>query len=145
MSEITDRPRVLRAIKKCLTDAFDFYQDAMDILDSIGEGSMGAGMTPLVGGFAMKDPKDSYREALIKVDAAENALLPLIKRFKDGRVNELHFSDEKALVMLKDLESFDHQLLIDKLSQQRGRESVWYRLRELSEKVKHIYKLTAES
>ncbi|MBD3406415.1 MAG: hypothetical protein GF411_09915 [Candidatus Lokiarchaeota archaeon] len=145
MAEVSDRPRIIRAIKKCLTDTYEYYQDAMDILDSLGEGSMGVGMTPLIGGFAMKDPKDSYREALIKVDSAEKALLPLIKRFKDGRVNKSHFTDEEALILLKDIGEFDHQMLIDKLAEQKGRETVWYKLRELSQKLKRVYKLVAEN
>ncbi|MHA2348377.1 MAG: hypothetical protein ACXADL_01995 [Candidatus Thorarchaeota archaeon] len=92
MTKEPDRRRVLKAIKKVLSDTYDFFQDAMDTLDAIGEGSVGPGMVPLFGGLAMKDPKDNYRKAMIKVDAAEKALQPLTIRFQDGRVNDSHIT-----------------------------------------------------
>ena len=87
MTDAAERKRFLHAIKKCLSDAHEFFRDAMDELDEIGKGSVGTGMTPLVGGYAMKDSQDSYRAALINLDSAEKAMEPLAKRIKDGRVN----------------------------------------------------------
>ncbi len=143
MTEVSDRPRILRAIKKCLSDSFDHFQNAMDSLDEIGRGNIGAGMSPLVGGYAMQDPKKKYREALIEVDSAEKALAPLVRRFNDSRVNESHFTDDKALVLLKDLAQFDFTMIVDRLAERSGRESVWYRLREISQKVEHVFKLVS--
>ncbi len=140
MSEESDRPRILRAIKKCLSDAYDHFQQAMDELDEIGKGSVGPGMAPIVGGYAMPNPKSKYRAALIELDAAEKALNPLIKRFRDGRVNRSHFENDDAIRLLGDLAGFDFNILIDKLSEQTGRESVWYRLRETCENVEKIFK-----
>jgi hypothetical protein len=145
MAELTDRPRVLRAIKKVLSDVYDYFLDTMEILDNIGRGSVGAGMAPLVGGYAMKDPKEAYREALIRLDTAEKALQPLARRVEDGRVNASHFKDEKALVLINDIMKFDYDLLIKRLSQQQSRASVWHRLDELSKKTKGAFDLVAES
>lgn len=115
----------------------------MDALDEIGKGSLGTGMTPLFGGFAMKDPKKSYRTALIKLDSADKALQPLKIRLRDGRVNPTHFKDERAMVILKDLTEFDYNILIKLLSEQRGRDSVWYRLDELSKKAREVHDLVS--
>jgi len=143
LSEIQDRPRILRAIKKCLSDAYEHIQDAMDALDEIGKGSLGAGMTSLVGGFAMKDPKENYRSALIDLDSTEKALAPLMKRISNGMVSESHFQDKKAILLLTDLSQFEYQSIVARLSEREGRESVWYRLRELGQKVEAIFKLVA--
>jgi hypothetical protein len=144
MTKSDDRPRVLRAIKKCLVDGDKYFEEAQDALDEIGKGQMGVGMTPLVGGYAIKDPQDHYRQALIKVDAAEKALLPLTKRFKDGRVNESHFTSERAIVLLGDLSGMNYTILIQKLLEGSGRESTWYRLKELREKIMELSELIAE-
>ncbi len=144
MSSQSDRPRVLRAIKKCLSDAYDHCQEAMDTLDEIGRGSIGTGMTPLVGGFAMSDPKDNYRSALIEVDKVEKSLRPLSKRYEDGRVNASHFKDEEAMKILQDIAQFEYQIIFDRLSKREGKETVWYRLRELSEKIEKVFRLVAE-
>jgi hypothetical protein len=144
MSEGEDRPRVLRAIRKCLVDGDKYFEEAQDALDEIGKGQMGVGMTPLVGGYAIKDPQDHYRQALIKVDAAEKALLPLTKRFKDGRVNESHFTKERAIVILGDLSGMNYTILIQKLLEGSGRESTWYRLKELREKIAELCELIEE-
>ncbi len=144
MSEAEDRPRILRAIRKCLVNADEHFKDAQDSLDELFKGSLGIAMTPIVGGYAIKDPKNFFRQALIKVDSAENALLPLIKRFRDGRVNESHFTSEKAMVLLGDLAGMDYNFLIQKLLEQRGRESTWYRLKELREKISELLELIAE-
>jgi hypothetical protein len=142
--EVEDRPRILRAIRKCLVDGDEYFEAAQDSLDEVFKGSVGVGMTPLVGGYAIKDPKDHYRQALIKVDSAENALSPLTKRFKDGRVNESHFTSEKAMVILGDLAGMNYNILIQKLMEQSGRESTWYRLKELREKIAELLELIAE-
>lgn len=139
-----DRPRILRAIRKCLINGDKYFEEAQDSLDEIHKGSLGVGMTPLIGGYAIKDPKDHYRQALIKVDSAEKALLPLTKRFKDGRVNESHFTSERAMVLLGDLAGMNYTILIQKLLEQSGRESTWYRLKELREKIAELIELTAE-
>ena len=144
LTEIEDRPRILRAIKKCLVDGDEFFLAAQDALDELSKGSIGVGMTPLVGGYAIKDPKNHYRQALINVDSAEKALVPLTKRFKDGRVNESHFTSEKAMVILGDLAGMDYNLLIQKLMGQSGRESTWYRLKELREKIAELIDLISE-
>ena len=144
MTEIEDRPRILRAIKKCLVDGDEFFLAAQDVLDEVSRGSMGVGMTPLIGGYAIKDPKSHFRQAVINVDSAEKALLPLTKRFKDGRVNESHFTSEKAMVILGDLAGMDYNLLIQKLTGQSGRESTWYRLKELREKIAELIDLISE-
>ncbi len=140
---MTDRARVLYGIKKCLSDAYAYFQETMDVLDEIGRGSLGAGMTPLVGGYAMGDPDKNFREAIRKLDRAEKALRPLAIRFRDGRVNRSHFIDDRALVLLKDITEFDYQILFVMLAERRGRDSVWYRLREISEKVKEVFGLVA--
>ncbi|MGY5856208.1 MAG: hypothetical protein RTS72_06370 [Candidatus Thorarchaeota archaeon] len=144
MTENEDRPRILRAIKKCLVSGDEFFLAAQDALDELSKGSIGVGMTPLVGGYAIKDPKNHYRQALINVDSAEKALVPLTKRFKDGRVNESHFTSEKAMVILGDLAGMDYNLLIQKLMGQSGRESTWYRLKELREKIAELIDLISE-
>ncbi|MFX1370024.1 MAG: hypothetical protein ACFFAY_15635 [Promethearchaeota archaeon] len=145
MTDTAERAKFLHAIKKCLSDAHGFFQDAMDELDEIGKGSVGTAMTPLVGGYAMKDPEDNYRVALIKLDAAEKAMQPLARRIKDGRVNDTHFKKPEALVLLKDLIELDYQILVEMLAERRGRESVWYRLKELSDKTESIFHLVAEN
>lgn len=145
MTEETDRPRILRAIKKVLSDVYDYFLDTMEILDNIGRGSLGTGLTPIVGGYAIKDPKEAYREALIRLDTAEKALQPLAKRILDGRVNASHFKDEKALILIKDIMEFDYNLLIERLSKRQSRESVWHRLDELSQKTKEAFELVVDS
>ena len=144
MRDYKDRPRVIRAIKTCLSDTYEHFNDAMDSLDSIGVGSMGAGMTPLVGGYAMSDEKDKYRSALVMLDAGRKSLRPLAKRVHDGRVDDSFFSSEEAMIILKDVIDYDYNLLIDLLAERKGRESVWYRLREISEKVKQVFTLVSK-
>ena len=145
MSEIPDRARILRATKKCLSDAYDHIQVAMDALDEIGKGSLGSSMTSLIGGFAMKDPKEYYREALIELDSIHKALIPLIKRYNNGMVNETHFKDEKSKVLMINIIQFDFAGIIATLTERIGRESVWYRLRELSKKVEEIFNLVCDT
>jgi hypothetical protein len=144
MSGEKERPRILRAIKKCLTDADQYFKEGMEALDEIGRSSIATGMTPLIGGYGMKDGKSEFRTAMIKVDSGEKALEPLVKRFKDGRVNESHFKSEKALVILNDLAEADFDILVNKLMENKGRESVWYRLRELRGKISEILALVAD-
>ena len=144
MTEDMDRSRILRAIKKCLVDGDEYFAKAMDALDEIGKGSMGVGMTPLIGGYGMKDSKSHYRGALFEIDAAERALIPLTKRFKDGRVNQSHFKSERAMVLLQDLEGMNYSILIKKLSDSSGRESTWYRLKELRAKIAELLPLIEE-
>ena len=145
LTENTDRPKVLRAIRKCLENGDKYFEEAQDVLDEVNKGSMGVGMTPLIGGYAIKDPQDHYRQALIKVDAAEKALQPLTKRFNDGRVNESHFTSERAIVLMGDLTGMNYTILIQKLLEGSGRESTWYRLKELREKIAEISELVAET
>ncbi len=116
----------------------------MDSLDEIGKGSVGSGMTPLVGGYAIKDPKDQYRTALIKLDSAQKAMNPLTRRLKDGRVDQSHFKSEEALLLIRDLTEFDYDILVRSLAERRGRESAWYRMRELREKVQKAFDLVAD-
>lgn len=144
MTDVEDRPRILRAIRKCLVDGDEYFEAAQDSLDEVFKGSVGVGMTPLIGGYAIKDPKSHYRQALISVDSAEKALSPLTKRFKDRRVNESHFTSEKAMVILGDLAGMNYNILIQKLMEQSGRESTWYRLNELREKIAELLELIAE-
>jgi hypothetical protein len=144
LTDIEDRPRILRAIRKCLVDGDEYFEAAQDSLDEVFKGSLGVGMTPLVGGYAIKDPKSHYRQALISVDSAEKALSPLTTRFKDGRVNESHFTSDKAMVILGDLAGMNYNILIQKLTEQSGRESTWYRLKELREKIAELLELIAE-
>jgi hypothetical protein len=145
MGENTREDKFLRAIKKVLSDVHGHFIEAMDVLDEIGVASVGTGMTPLMGGYAMKDSKNNYRKARIELDAAEKSLEPLAKRVRDGRVNESHFIDPKALVLLKDIMDFDYQILMNLLLEGRGRESVWYRLRELSQKTEEIFGLVVDA
>ena len=145
MTGDTDRPRILRAIKKCLVDGNEYFKKAMDTLDEIGKGSMGVGMTPILGGYGIKDSKTHYRGALFEIDAAERALKPLTSRYKDGRVNASHFKSERAMVLLQDLEGMDYNILIRKLVEQSGRESTWYRLKELRVKIDELLSLIADS
>jgi hypothetical protein len=145
MTESTDRVRILRAIKKCLVNADEYFGNAMETLDEIGRGSLGVGMTPLVGGYAIKDAKENYRLALINLDSAEKALKPLITRYKDGRVNESHFTSERAMVILGDIAGFEYGILIRKLSEGGGRESTWYRLKDFRTKMNELQGLIAES
>lgn len=144
MTEPEDRPRILRAIKKCLVNGNEFFENAMKTLDEIGKGSVGVGMTPLVGGYAIKDPKENYRAALINIDSAENALKPLIIRFKDDRVNQSHFISEEAMVILGDISGIEYDIFIRKLTEGSGRESIWYRLKELRAKMEKLQNLIAE-
>ena len=144
MIDSTERPRILRAIKKCLVDSDQFFQKAMETLDDIGRGSLGIGMAPLVGGYAMKDSKSNYRSALIEIDSAERALDPLITRFRDGRVNESHFKSKNALVLLGDLAGLDYSIIVRKLADQSGRESTWYRLKEIRAKIDELMSLIAD-
>ena len=144
MTEVSDRPRVLKAIKKCISDAHEHFQEAMDVLDEIGRASLGTGVTPFFGGHLLQDPKRNYRTARIEVESAEKALYPLTKRFRDGRVNVEHFTDEEALPLLKDLTEFDYHILIRLLLECKGRESVWYRLEELSKKAKAVFEKIAD-
>ena len=144
MSETPDRARILRATKRCLSDAYDHFQNAMDALDEIGKGSLGSGMTSIVGGFAMKDPKEFYREALIDIDSAEKALQPLFKRYQNGMVNATHFTDEKSKILMTDLIQFDFAGVVTTLTERTRRESIWYRLREASQKVEDIFKLVCD-
>lgn len=145
MTDTADRLRILRAIRKCLADGEEYFQKAMDILDEIGKGSIGVGMTPLVGGYAIKDPKSHYRGALIEIDSAERALEPLITRFRDGRVNESHFKSKDAIVLLGDLAGVDYNYIVRKLADQSGRESTWYRLKELRAKIEQLLGLIADA
>jgi len=145
MTDSIERTRILRAIKKCLIDGDAFFQKAMSILDDIGRGSLGVGMTPLVGGYAIKDPKSNYRGALIEIDSAERALDPLITRFRDGRVNETHFKSKNALVLLGDLAGVDYSIIVRKLADHSGRESTWYRLKELRAKIGELMSLIADT
>ena len=144
MTDDTDRPRILRAIKKCLVDGDEYFEKAMDSLDEIGRSSMGVGMTPLIGGYGIKDSKSNYRGALFDIDAGQRALKPLTTRYKDGRVNASHFTSERAMTLLQDLEGMDYSFLIKRLTEQSGRESTWYRLKELREKIKELLTLIAE-
>ncbi len=143
LKEQSDRQRVLGAIKTCLSNAYDKIQDAMDALDAIGDGSLGAGMTTIIGGYAMPNPKENYRSALIDIDSAEKALKPLIRRFNDGRVNREHFADDEAVTLMTDIAGFEYDILIMKLKNKTGRESVWYRLRDLSIKIEKVYRLVS--
>jgi hypothetical protein len=144
LTEIEDRPRILRAIKKCLVDGDEYFQKAQDKLDEVYKGSVGVGMTPLFGGYAISDSTAPFKQALIIVDSAEKALLPLTKRFNDGRVNKSHFTSERAMVILGDLAGMDYGILIQKLMEHSGRESTWYRVKELREKVAELIELIAE-
>ncbi len=91
----------------------------------------------------MSDSTNNYRKAVVALDKAEKSLRPLAVRFRDGRVNSSHFDGGEAMVLLKDIVDFDYQILFDLLSQRRGRESVWYRLKELSEKAKRVFDMVA--
>ena len=144
MTEEMDRPRILRAIKKCLVNSDEFFKKAMDVLDEIGKGSMGVGMTPLIGGYGMKDPKSNYRGALIDIDSAERSLKPLTTRFKDGRVNASHFKSERAMILLQDIDGMNYSILVRKLVEQSGRESIWYLLKELRTKIEELLTVIAE-
>lgn len=144
MTEEMDRPRILRAIKKCLDNSDEYFKKAMNALDEIGKGSMGVGMTPLIGGYGMKDPKSNYRGALFEIDSGERSLEPLISRFKDGRVNASHFTSERAMILLRDIEGMDYSILIRKLMEQSGRESIWYSLKGLRAKIEELLTLIAE-
>ncbi|MFW9768139.1 MAG: hypothetical protein ACFFF9_06430 [Candidatus Thorarchaeota archaeon] len=145
MTESGDRNRILRAIRKCLENADEYIENAMEVLDEIGRGSLGIGMTPLVGGYAIKDSKENYRQALINLDSAEKALKPLITRYRDGRVDESHFTSERALVILGDIAGFEYGILIRKLSEGGGRESAWYRLKDFRAKMSELQALIAKS
>ena len=145
MTEEMDRPRILRAIRKCLVDGDEYFSKAQDALDEIGKGSMGAGMTPLLGGYGMKDSKSHYRGALFEIDSGQRALLPLTTRYTDGRVNATHFTSEKAMILLQDLAGMNYTILVKKLVDRSGRESTWYRLKELRAKIAELLTLIADS
>lgn len=145
MRDTTDRSKFLKAIKKCLSDAHGFFQDAMDALDDIGKASPRTAMTGIFGGLVLKNSEDSYRAAIMKLDAAEKSLYPLARRVRDGRVNESHFDNPEALLLLRDIVDFDYGILMQFLSERKGRDSVWYRLRELSEKTEEIFGLVADA
>jgi hypothetical protein len=145
MTDSSDRQHVLRAIRKCLVDGEEYFKKAMDTLDEIGRGSIGVGMTPLVGGYAIKDPKSNFRGALIDIDSAERALEPLISRYRDGRVNESHFKSSKAMILLGDLAGVDYSIIIRKLADQSGKESTWFRLKELAAKIEELLDIIADS
>jgi hypothetical protein len=144
MPDTSDRTKFLRAIRKCLSDAHGFFQEAMNALDEIGAGSLGTGMVPLVGGYALKDSAKNYRAALIKLDSADKALEPLRKRYRDGRINAEHFREANALLQLKDLVESDYGQLIDLLAKKKAWESVWYRLDELSKKTEELFRQVAD-
>jgi hypothetical protein len=144
MTEPTDRGRILRAIKKCLVNADEYFGNAMETLDEIGRGSLGIGMTPLVGGYGIKDSKENFRLALINIDSAEKALKPLITRYRDGRVNESHFTSERAMIILGDLAGIEFSILVRKLSEGGGRESTWYRLKDFRAKMNELQGLIEE-
>jgi hypothetical protein len=145
MRDTTDRSKFLKAIKKCLSDAHGFFQDAMDALDDIGKASPRTAMTGIFGGLVLKNSEDSYRAAIMKLDAAEKSLYPLARRVRDGRVNESHFDNPEALLLLKDIVDFDYGILMQFLSERKGRDSVWYRLREMSEKTEEIFGLVMDA
>jgi hypothetical protein len=42
-----------------LVDGDNYFQEAQDKLDEVGKGSMGVGMTPLIGGYCNQGPKGS--------------------------------------------------------------------------------------
>ncbi|MFX1482931.1 MAG: hypothetical protein ACFFCP_07050 [Promethearchaeota archaeon] len=144
MSESEDRPRILRGIRICLENSDKYFRNAMNSLDDIGTGSLGVGMTPLVGGYAIKDSKENYRNALINVDSGEKALRPLLNRYRDGRVNQTHFKSEKAMIILGDLAGIEFDIFIRKLSEGTGRESIWYRLKEIRAKMDELKDLIAD-
>jgi hypothetical protein len=144
MRDTTDRSKFLKAIKKCLSDAHGFFQDAMDALDDIGKASTHSAMTGIIGGILLKNSEDNYRTAIMKLDAAEKSLYPLARRIRDGRVNESHFGNPEALLLLRDIIDFDYGILLQLLSERRGRDSVWYRLRELNEKTESAFNLVSE-
>jgi hypothetical protein len=143
---MSDRAKILRAIKKCLSDALTNFQETMLTLDEMSKTSTSAAVSTFIfGGNLMKIDEKEYRKALISLDAAERALLPLAKRIRDGRVNTSHFTDENAIILLRDVIDFEYQILVNLLFERKSRESVWYRLRELSEKVEKAIELIAES
>jgi hypothetical protein len=145
MRDTTDRSKFLKAIKKCLSDAHGFFQDAMDALDDIGKASSRTAMTGIFGGFILKNSEENYRAAILKLDAAEKALYPLARRVRDGRVNESHFNNPEALLLLRDIVDFDYGILMQFLSERKGRDSVWYRLRDLSHKIEEIFELVVDA
>jgi hypothetical protein len=145
MTDTDNRLRILRAIRKCLVEGEEYFQKAMDILDDIGRGSLGVGMAPLIGGYGMKDPKSKYRGALIEIDSAERSLEPLMTRFREGRVNESHFKSQDAIVLLGDLAGVDYNYIIRRLADQTGRESTWYRLKEIRAKINQLLGLIADA
>ena len=59
-------------------------------------------------------------------------------------MNESHFKNKKAIQLLKDVTEFEYTLLIRRLAEESGQQSAWYRLRELSEKVKEIFELVED-
>ncbi len=144
MTEVSDRPRVLKAIKKCISNANEHFQKAMDALDDKTRWSHRPVMTYMFGGYLTKDRKTNYHKASIEVASAEKALYPLTRRFRDGRVNAEHFKDKEALTLLKDMTEFDYQELIRLLLERKGRESAWYRLEGLRKKAKAVLEKVAD-
>ncbi len=144
MTEVIDRPRVVKAIKKCISDAHEHFQEAMDALDDKTRWSLRPVLTSIFGGYLTKDRAANYQKASIEGALAEKALYPLTRRFRDGRVNAEHFKDKEALTLLKDLTEFDYQVLIRLLLERKGRESAWYRLEELSKKAKAVLEEVAD-
>jgi hypothetical protein len=80
----------------------------------------------------------------VKLDSGRKSLEPLAKRFRDGRVDGSYFESERALVLLTDVIKFNYDLLIDLLAERKGKESVWFILKELSGKVKEVFGLVSE-
>jgi hypothetical protein len=140
---VSDRARTLNGIRKCLSDACSLFQQTIDALDRIGRASLGTGLTPIMGGYGMKNPQEDYRKALIILDSAEKALHPLAIRLRDGRVNSSHFEDEQAIVLVRDVTEFDYGMLISLLSERRSKDSVSFRLIELKKKAKEAYDLVS--
>ncbi|MFW9912402.1 MAG: hypothetical protein ACFFEU_08015 [Candidatus Thorarchaeota archaeon] len=143
--DTSDKSKFLKAIRICLSDALGCFQEAMDALDDIGKASSRTAITGIFGGIVLKNSEGNYRTAIIKLDAAEKALFPLARRVRDGRVNESHFDSAEALLLLRDIIDFDYGILIQYLSERRGRDSVWYRLREISEKTERVLNLVSEN
>jgi hypothetical protein len=122
------------------------FQESMDILDEIAKPSASAQIGSLmVGGFFFKDKEHEFGNALIKLDLAEKSLDPLAKRVRDGRVNASHFTDDYALTLLSDIIDYEYQILIRLLAERKGRESVWYRLKELTDKIQKVIDLISET
>ena len=48
------------------------------------------------------------------------------------------------MTILIDIIDYDYDILIDMLAERKGRESVWYILRELGEKVKEVFEMVSK-